>query len=136
MKPHDPMALHTVQGTAFDPSRICIIVQANYALALSHWARAARAWVKKQAREAGGELKAAARHAEHAASWLGGELTDRVRAAAAEAGAVGDKLEAGGAWTREEINNASVAVNNAIDAVGKHIGSPHKAAPFDHTTVT
>jgi hypothetical protein len=134
MKPHDPKAVHAVQRSAFDTSRISIIVQANHVLALSHWARAARAWAKKQPQEAGSELKAAAQHAEHAASWLGGELAG-VRAAAAEAAAVGDKLATGASCTREEINNASTALNDAIDAVGKQIGSPHKAVPFDHTII-
>jgi hypothetical protein len=66
MKPHDPRAVDAVQRPAFDTSRISIIVKANHALAFSHWARAARAWAKKHTREAGSELKAAARHAEHA----------------------------------------------------------------------
>jgi hypothetical protein len=135
MKPHDPMAVLAVQRSAFDSSRISIIVQANHVLALSHWARAARAWAKNQASEAGSELKAAARHAEHAASWLGSELA-AVSAAAAEAAAVGDKLATGTPCTREEMNNASTALNDAIDAVGRQIGSPHKAVPFDHTIAT
>jgi len=133
MKPRDPMAVHAVQRSAFDTNRISIVVQANHALALSHWARAARAWAKKQTREAGRELKAAARHAEHAATWLGGKVPG-VRAAA-EAAAVGDKLETGGACTRDEIKNACIAVKKAIDAVGKQIDSRHKAEPFDHTVV-
>lgn len=134
MKPRDLMAVHAVQRSAFDASCISIIVQANHVLALSHCARAARAWAKKQTREAGSELKAAARHAEHAASWLGSELAG-VRAAAAGAAAVGDKLAIGASCTREEINDASIAVNEAIDTVGKQIGSPHKAEPFDHATI-
>lgn len=99
---------------------ISIIVRASHALALSHWARAERAWATKQIQQAGSELKAAARHAEQAASWLG-----------AEAGVKGDTLLPGTAWTPGEISHASLVVGTAIDAIGIQIGSPHKAGPFD-----
>jgi hypothetical protein len=122
MKPRDSIAVPAVQRAAFDASRISIVVQAHHALALSHWARAARAWAKNDLRKAGSELKAAAGHAEHAAAWLGGEL----------AGMRADKLKADAGWTCDEIKNASIAVNNAIDAIAKQIGSLHKALPFDH----
>lgn len=101
------------------------------ALALAHRAWAAEAWAKKETRQTGGELKAAARQVEHAASWAGGELKAGASAVATDARIVGDRLEAGAAWTRDEVAKAFASVAGAIDAVGKRLGSGHNASPVD-----
>jgi hypothetical protein len=107
------------------------MVRTNHALALVRCARAARLWSTKHTEQAGSELKAAARCIEDAASWLRAESRSRLCAAAAEVSAAGEKLQNGAAWTREEIDNAFLVLRDAVDAVGTHIGSAHKAAPSD-----
>jgi hypothetical protein len=105
--------------------------RADHALALAHRDWAAAAWTKKETRTAGGELKAAGREVEHAASWAGGELAAGASAAATDARIVGDKLEAGAVWTRDEVAKAFTVVADAINAIGNRVGSHHRASPFE-----
>jgi hypothetical protein len=102
-------------------NRISIIVRANHVLALVRSARATRLWSTEQTGRVGRELKAGARCIHDAASWLHGECSARLYATAAQVSAAGEKLETGGACTREEIDKAFIALRDAIDAVGAHI---------------
>ena len=130
MKPHDAMVF-TGQPASFDADRPSVMVRANHALALARSARAARLYSTQQTEQAGSELKAAARCIHDAASWLRVGPRGRLCAAAAAVSAAGQKLQTGTAWTREEIDSAFVVLRDAVDAVGAHIGSAHKAAPSD-----
>lgn len=126
------LATAVARGTAHDAKTLeAAFARADHALALSHHARAAQAWTSKETRQAGGELKAAAGYAAHAADRTGGGLAAAMSAAVTDARAVGDKLEAGAAWTRAEVDKAFAEVADAINAVGKRIHSGHKASPFD-----
>jgi hypothetical protein len=124
MKPSD----EAVRCLPLDRTCISIIVQADHALALVRCARAARLNGAKQIRQAGIELKAAARYVQHAATWLGCDFGRGLCAAAAEAGAVGEQLEAGSQWTQDDIGRAFAALRNAIEALGAHIGSVKNVA--------
>lgn len=114
-----------VRRLPLDRTRILIIVQAHQALALVRCARSERLTAAKQTRQAGTELRAAARHVHHAAAWLGREFR-RVGAAAAEAGAVGKQLEEGSDSTQDDIHRAFVTLRKAIEALGARVGKLQK----------
>jgi len=124
MNPSD----EAVRRVPLDGTCTFIIVQAHHALALVQCARAARLNGEKQIRQAGTELRAAALHVHDAATLLGPEFGHGLRVAAAEAGAVGEQLEAGSQSTQDDINRAFVALRKAIEALGAHTGTAQKIA--------
>jgi hypothetical protein len=67
MKPRDPIIL-TGHTPSLEIDLVPVMVRANHALALARSARAARLYSTKHTKQAGGELKAAARCIHEAAS--------------------------------------------------------------------
>jgi hypothetical protein len=108
-----------------------VFARADHALALEHRSKAAESWARKEYDKAGYELKAAAQGLESAASWIGGEAKAGASATVADTRALGDRLVAGGAWTRDEIAKGFESLGNGINALGQKIGSTKKASPFD-----
>jgi hypothetical protein len=94
--------------TAMRYSRI--IARAEHALAMSHGARAARAWARNELTCATAELRAAARHAEQAVRWLGDEPDAGLRTQVAR--------PAGG----EELSRGLSALAHALAEIGRHLG--------------
>jgi hypothetical protein len=104
---------------------------ADHALALGHRSKAVESWARREYDKVGYELKAAAQGLESAASWIGGEAKAGASATVADTRALGDKLAAGGAWTRDEINKGFESLGNGINALGQKSGSTKKASPFN-----
>jgi hypothetical protein len=127
MNPLDAVPF-TALPPSFETNRISVMVRANHTLALVRCARATRLWSTKHTEQAGSQLKAAALCIQDAASWLRVESRSRLCNAAAEVNTAGEKLQTGAAWTREEIDHAFIVLRGAVDAVGAHIGTAHKAA--------
>ncbi|MCC6870171.1 MAG: hypothetical protein IT522_15240 [Burkholderiales bacterium] len=105
--------------------------RAEHSLAVAHRSRAAEAWVRKAYDSTGYELDAAAQGLEGSASWLGDEAVHRVRDSVADARAVGDKLAAGGVWTRDEVAKGFTALAQGLNAIGRGIGRKDAAKPVD-----
>ncbi|MBK9609306.1 MAG: hypothetical protein IPO58_23910 [Betaproteobacteria bacterium] len=105
--------------------------RAGHALALGHRSKAAESWARKEYDKAGYELKAAAQGLESTASWIGGEAKAGASATVTDTRALGDKLAAGGTWTRDEITAGFESLGNGINALGRKIGRTKKASPFN-----
>ena len=105
--------------------------RADHALALEHRSLAAESCARKEYHQAGYELKAAAHALEGTAGWLGGEAKAGASATVADTRALGDKLAAGGTWTRDEVAEGFESLGNGINALGQKIGGTRKASPFD-----
>jgi hypothetical protein len=108
-----------------------VFAKANHALALAYRAKAAESWARKAYDDAGYELKAAAQRLESAAAWAGTEAQSVAAAAVTDTRAIGDKLASGGVWAKEEIVKGFEALGNALDQLGRFIGSKSKATPVD-----
>lgn len=93
-----------------DTKHITIIVRAEHALAASHGARAARAWAQNEFACAAAELRAAARHADHAAAWLGQKPDARLCAQAAHPP------------SGEELSQGLSALADALAEIGRRLG--------------
>jgi len=94
------------------------MMRAEHALAVSHSARAARAWAQNEMRRAAAELRAAARHAEQAAIWLSGTLEARLREHAVHTP------------SDEELFQGVSALAQRIVEIGRRItGRPEPAPP-------
>lgn len=104
--------------------------KADHALALSHRAKAAESWARKDYDKAGYELKAAAQGLEGAAGWAGGEAKAGAQATVADTRALGDKLVAGVTYTRDEVAKGFESLGNSINALGRKIGGAQMAPPF------
>jgi hypothetical protein len=105
--------------------------RANHALALEHRAKAAESWGRKEYDKAGYELTVAADALENAGEWAGTKAKAGSSAVAAETRALGDKLEFGATWTRDEVAKGFESLGNAINAVGQQVGGTRTAARFD-----
>jgi hypothetical protein len=107
-----------------------VFARADHALALEHRSNAAESWARKEYDKAGYDLKAAAQGLESTAGWIGKEAKVGVSATVADIRALGDRLVAGGAWTRDEITEGFESLGKDINALGRKIGSTTKASPF------
>ena len=121
----DKSAVRTPEDLARSFARV------EHALALAHRSRAAEAWVRKAYDSAGYELEAAARNLEGAAGWIDDTALREAHDAAADAHTVGDKLAAGGVWTRDEVAKGFAVLGHALNAVGARIGRKGAAKPVD-----
>jgi hypothetical protein len=101
-----------------------LTTRVDHALALGHWVLAARAWTKAHPRRTGADLKIAAEHAKRAANCLDRELQAVVERTTARARAAGDKLNAGIPCSPDEVHEALAALREAINNVGRELGSP------------
>jgi hypothetical protein len=130
----DMLAASVEKGAVKDEQSMAkAFARADHALALGHRSKAVESWARKEYDKAGYELKAAAQGLESAASWIGGEAKAGASATVADTRALGDKLAAGGAWTRDEINKGFESLGNGINALGQKSGSTNRASPFnDH----
>ena len=86
-------------------------------------ARAERLWSMNQAGTVGREIKAAARCIEDAAVWMPEEPGARLLAMAAQAAAAGEKLLAGAACTKDEVERALMSLGTAIEALRAYTGA-------------
>jgi hypothetical protein len=128
----DSLAASVEKGAVKDEQTMTkAFARADHALALEHRSKAAESWVRKEYDKAGYELKAAAHGLESAAGWVGGEAKAGASATVANTRALGDKLAAGGAWTRDEVTKGFESLGNGINALGQKIGGTKKAAPFN-----
>jgi hypothetical protein len=128
----DTLAATVEKGAVKDEQTMTkAFARADHALALEHRSKAAESWVRKEYEKAGYELKAAAHGLESAASWAGREEKADASATVADIRALGDKLAAGGAWTRDEVTKAFESLGNGINALGQKLGSTKKAPPFN-----
>ena len=128
----DMLAASVEKGAVTDEQSMTkVFARADHALALEHRSKAAESWARKEYDNAGYELKAAAQGLESTASWIGGEAKAGASATVAGARALGDKLAAGGTWTRDEITEGFESLGNGINALGQKIGSTKKAPPFN-----
>jgi hypothetical protein len=93
-----------------DTKYVAIVVRAEHALAVSHRARAARAWARNELACAAAELRAAARHAEQAVAWLGEEPDARLGAHAART------------LSGEELCHGLAALADALAEIGRRLG--------------
>jgi len=98
-----------------------VFARAHQALARHHHLKAAAAWGKKAARQAGQDLKAAATHLEHAAAWVGkkGEagVVEMVKGTRLLAG----KLIEGAGWVPAEVGKGLESIGKEIEKLGKAI---------------
>lgn len=109
----------------------CEFARADHALALAHHAKAAEAWAHKAYDDAGYELRSAAQGLESALSWLSDETRQGAHSAAGQARDVGDKLVAGGVWTRNEVAKGFEALGQGLNTMMRDIGSHNQAKPVD-----
>jgi hypothetical protein len=128
----DKLADSVAKGVLKDErSMAWTFARASRALALDHRSMAAESWAHKEYDKAGYELKAAAHGLESAAGWVSGEAKTGASATVADTRALGDKLAAGAAWTRDEVAKGFDSLGNGINALGRKLGSTRKASPFD-----
>jgi len=128
----DMLAASVERGAVKDEQSMTkVFARADHALALEHRSKAAESWARKEYDKAGYELKAAAHGLESTASWIGGEAKAGASATVADTRALGDKLAAGGTWTRDEITEGFELLGNGINALGQKIGGTKKASPFN-----
>lgn len=128
----DTLAASVEKGAVKDEhSMTGAFARADHALALEHRSNAAEAWARKEYDKAGNELKAAADGLQSSARWVGGEAGASMSATVADTRALGDKLAAGGNWTRAEVAKGFESLGNGINALGRKIGGTEKASPFD-----
>ncbi len=128
----DMLAASVEKGAVKDEQSMTkAFARADHALALGHRSKAVESWARKEYDKAGYELKAAAQGLESAASWIGAEAKAGASATVADTRALGDKLAAGGAWTRDEIDKGFESLGNGINALGQKSGSTKKASPFN-----
>ena len=127
----DMLAVSVEEGAMRDEQTMTgAFARADHALALEYRSKAAESWARREYDKAGNELKAAAHGLEGTASWIGGEAKTGTSATVADTRALGDKLAAGGAWTRDEVARGFESLGNDIDALGQKIGATGKASPF------
>jgi hypothetical protein len=120
----DTLATSVDKGAVKDEHSMAkVFANANHALAFEHRSKAAESWARKDYDKAGYELKAASVGLESGASWAGGEAKAGASATVAETRALGDKLAAGGAWTRDEVVKGFAALGDSIDELGRKISS-------------
>lgn len=128
----DMLAASVEKGAVKDEQSMTkVFARAGHALALGHRSKAAESWARKEYDKAGYELKAAAQGLESTAGWIGGEAKAGASATVADTRALGDKLAAGGTWTRDEITEGFESLGNGINALGRKIGRTKKASPFN-----
>jgi hypothetical protein len=128
----DKLAAAVAKGTVKDQKTMDkAFADADHALALEHRAKAAESWADKKYDQAGYELKASAHGLASAAGWVGSEAKTGAATAVSDGRALGDKLVAGGTWTRDEVAKGFESLGSGINALGKKIGSSKKASPFD-----
>jgi hypothetical protein len=128
----DMLAASVEKGAVKDEQSMAkAFARADHALALGHRSKAVESWARKEYDKAGYELKAAAQGLEGTASWIGAEAKAGASATVADTRALGDKLAAGGTWTRDEITEGFESLGNGINALGQKIGGTKKASPFN-----
>src|SRR5215213_2064625 len=106
---------------AFDIRHGSILADAEHALALLQWARAARAGQEGDVAASAAALLAAALHAELAAHWLGGELEASVCAAAAGARGVAGRLQNGLSCAPGDVSSALALLETALEQVNHRL---------------
>lgn len=123
----DTLAASVETGTVKDERAMAtVFAKADRALALAHRARAADAWARHEYDTAGHEIKAAAAGLDDAAGWMGGEAKAAASATVADSRALGDRLIAGGAWTREEVGKGFETLGHELSALGEALGGSGK----------
>jgi hypothetical protein len=95
--------------------------RADRALAEQRYQRAAESWSKKEIKNAGHELKAAANHVKMTVAWAGHKLEATTAALVKEARATAAKLEQATGSTTDEFGKGLHGVDNAIEKLGKQI---------------
>jgi hypothetical protein len=95
--------------------------RADRALAEEHYQKAAESWSKKEIKNAGHELKAAANHVEMAVAWADHKLDSTTAAVIKDARAVAAKLSAKAGWSKDEVVKGLHGVGNEIEKLGKQI---------------
>ncbi len=127
----DGLAASIEKGAANDEqTMIRTFAKADHALALEHRSKAAESWARREYDRVGYEFKAAAHGLESAAGWIGETAKSDISTTAADVRVLGDKLAAGGAWTRDEVAKGFETLGNDINALGTKIGGTSKASPF------
>jgi hypothetical protein len=127
----DALADSVAKGALKDEQSMAqAFAKADHALALERRSMAAESWARKEYDGAGYELRAAAHGLESAAGWIGEAAKLGVSATVTDIRALGDKLVAGGAWTRDEVAKGFESLGNGINATGKHVDSARTALPI------
>jgi hypothetical protein len=124
----DALAASVASGTTkSERSMAGAFATADHALALEHRSKAAEYWARKEYDRTGYELMAAARGLESAAGWVGDAAKADVSATVTDVRALGERLAAGGAWTRDEVSQAFASLGDDIDATGTRAASAKTA---------
>ncbi len=100
--------------------------RAHAALAEHHYANAREAWKKRNAKDTGNALKAAAKHLKLSLLWAGYKGEEIVADALKETVVVADKLVTAGGWAEEEVDAIIHALGEAIKGYVKTTGPAKK----------
>ncbi len=95
--------------------------RADYALALSHRAKASEGWASKDATKAGYELRAAANYLEQGASRAGGDVESGVSAGVKDTREVAGKLIQGTSVATDDVVKDMETIGQEIEMLGKKV---------------
>ena len=95
--------------------------RADYALALSHRAKASEGWANKDATKAGYELRAAANYLEQGASRAGGDVESDVSASVKDTREVAGKLIQGTSVATDDVVKVMETIGREIEMLGKNV---------------
>ena len=95
--------------------------RADYALAISHRAKASEDWASKDETKAGYELRAATNYLEQGASRTGGDVETAVSAGVKDTREIAGKLIQGASVATDDVGKAMDTVGQEIDTLGKRV---------------
>jgi hypothetical protein len=95
--------------------------RADYALALSHRAKASEGWASKDATKAGYELRAAANYLEQGASRAGGDAESGVSAGVKDTRELAGKLIKGVSVASDDVGKVMETIGQEIGMLGKNV---------------
>jgi hypothetical protein len=100
--------------------------RAAHALANHHRKKAEESWTRKEVRQAGYSLKAAAEYVEHGTKWAGKEVETGGAEVLKGAREISGKLIEGSGWEGEEVGKAIKACGQETEKLGKQIEPTRK----------
>jgi len=95
-------------------------------LANNYYLKASEDWAKKEAKDSGRALKAAAVYLEHAGNWSGHEMETGAAEVIKGAHVVAGKLIKGAGWGAEEVSKGIKDIGHEIAKLGKVIETKKK----------
>ncbi|TSA11209.1 MAG: hypothetical protein D4R73_04150 [Deltaproteobacteria bacterium] len=110
-----------------------VFARAYHALANNYYLKASEDWAKKEAKDTGQALKAAAVQLEHAMAWSGHKVETGAAEVIKGAHVVAGKLIKGAGWVPEEVGNGIELVGKEVEKFGTYI-QPRSATNGEATS--